>query len=89
MTARTGRLSSRHQVTSVMSPNVQIIAMPLPFVGIGQRMRLDRHAHAEQRRDDLLAEQRLVPLVVGMRDERDAGRNQLGPRRFDLDAGAR
>ena len=33
MTARTGRLSSRHQVTSVMSPKVQIIAMPLPFSG--------------------------------------------------------
>jgi hypothetical protein len=30
ITARTGKLSSRHQVTSVMSPNVQIIAMPLP-----------------------------------------------------------
>ena len=35
------------------------------------------------------AEQRLVPLIVGMRDERDAGGNQLGPRRFDLDAGRR
>src|SRR4029453_13259479 len=33
MIARTGRLSSRHHVTSVMSPNVQIIAMPLPFSG--------------------------------------------------------
>ena len=33
ITARTGRLSSRHQVTSVMSPKVQIIAMPLPFSG--------------------------------------------------------
>ena len=30
---RTGRFSSRHQVTSVMSPKVQIIAMPLPFAG--------------------------------------------------------
>ena len=33
ITARTGSDSSRHQVTSVMSPNVQIIAMPLPFAG--------------------------------------------------------
>ena len=33
ITARTGSLSSRHQVTSVMSPKVQIIAMPLPFAG--------------------------------------------------------
>ncbi len=48
-------------------------------------MRLDRHRHAEQRRHDLGAEQRLVALVVGMRDERDARGNQLGPRRLDLD----
>ncbi len=33
MTARTGSDSSRHHVTSVRSPNVQIIAMPLPFSG--------------------------------------------------------
>ncbi len=33
MTARTGRPSSRHQTTSVMSPNVQIIATPVPFSG--------------------------------------------------------
>ncbi len=31
--ARTGSFSSRHHVTSVMSPKVQIIAMPLPFSG--------------------------------------------------------
>ena len=31
--ARTGSFNSRHQVTSVVSPNVQIIAMPLPFSG--------------------------------------------------------
>jgi len=30
---RTGRSSSRHQVTSVVSPNVQIIAMPEPLSG--------------------------------------------------------
>ncbi len=30
---RTGRSSSRHQVTSVVSPKVQIIAMPDPFSG--------------------------------------------------------
>ena len=33
MTARTGRPSSRHQITSVTSPNVQIIATPVPFSG--------------------------------------------------------
>ena len=33
MTARTGKPSSRHQTTSVMSPKVQIIATPVPFSG--------------------------------------------------------
>ena len=33
MIARTGSDSSRHQITSVRSPNVQIIAMPVPFSG--------------------------------------------------------
>ena len=33
MIARTGSASSRHQVTSVTSPNVQIIARPVPFSG--------------------------------------------------------
>ena len=33
MIARTGSDSSRHHVTSVMSPNVQIIAMPVPLSG--------------------------------------------------------
>ena len=31
--ARVGRSSSRHQITSVRSPNVQIIAMPVPLSG--------------------------------------------------------
>jgi hypothetical protein len=34
---RTGRFSSRHQVTSVVSPNVQIIAAPVPFSGSARR----------------------------------------------------
>ena len=33
MIARVGRSSSRHQVTSVTSPNVQIMAMPVPLSG--------------------------------------------------------
>ena len=33
MTDRVGSCSSRHQVTSVMSPKVQIMAMPDPFSG--------------------------------------------------------
>mgnify|MGYP003694018661 CR=1 FL=1 len=48
-------------------------------------MRLHRHPHAEQRRLDFVAEQRLVSRIVWMRDQRDAGRNQLGTRRVDLD----
>ena len=31
--ARTGSASSRHQITSVRSPNVQIMATPVPFSG--------------------------------------------------------
>ena len=31
MMARVGKLSSRHQITSVRSPNVQIMAMPVPL----------------------------------------------------------
>ena len=33
MIERTGNPSSRHQMTSVTSPNVQIIATPVPFSG--------------------------------------------------------
>ena len=33
ITVRTGRLSSRHQVTSAVSPKVQIMAMPVPLSG--------------------------------------------------------
>ena len=37
--------------TSVTSPKVQIIAMPGSLSGSGERVRLHRHAHAEERRD--------------------------------------
>ena len=33
MTLRVGRSSSRHQVTSVVSPNVHTMAMPVPLSG--------------------------------------------------------
>ena len=56
------------------------------LLGIGQRVRLDRHRDAEERRHDVRAEQRLVALVVRMRDQRDARGDQLRPRRLDLDA---
>ena len=87
MTARTGRLSSRHQVTSVMSPNVQIIAMPLPFSGSASGCAFTGTRTPKSGVSDLLPKQRLVALVVRMRDERDARGDQFGARRFDFDGG--
>ena len=58
-----------------------------PLLRVGQRVRHDGHARAEERRDHLAPEERLVARVVGVRDERHAGRQQLGPRRVDLDEG--
>ena len=53
MMARTGNFSSRHQTTSVTSPNVQIIADAAALFRIGERVRLYGYPHAEQRRHDL------------------------------------
>ena len=59
---------------------------PGALLGIGQLVRQYRHASAEQRGDDLAAgEQRPVPLVARVGDERHARRDQLRPRRLDLD----
>ena len=78
MIARLGRSSSRHHMTSVTSPKVQIMAMPVPLsfwarwcasTGTSTPNSGVRHGRAEQR---------LVALVVGVRDERDAGGEQLG-----------
>ena len=55
------------------------------LLGVGERVGPHGHGHAEERRLDVGAEERLVALVVGMRDERDARRDQLRPRRLDLD----
>ena len=61
------------------------------LVGLGERMRLDLDPLAVERHLDLGAEQRLVALVVGVGDEGDARRQQLGSGGVDLDrrAGAR
>ena len=72
-------------MTSVTSPNVQIIATPVPFSGSASGCGLTGTRTPNSGVIDLGAEQRLVALVVGMRDERDARRDQLGPRRVDLD----
>ncbi len=52
---------------------------------IGQRVRLDRHLHPEQRRHDFSPEERLVSCVIRMRHERHARRDQLGTRGLDGD----
>ena len=72
-------------VTSVVSPNVQIIAMPVPLSGSASVVGDDRHLDAEQRRADRRAEERLVALVVGVGDERDARGEQLGAGGVDED----
>ena len=53
------------------------------LLGVGQRVGDDRDGRAEQRRDDRLAEHRLVALVVGVGDDGHAGGQQLRPRRVD------
>ena len=55
------------------------------LVRLGQRVGLDLYLDAEQGRGDLLAEQRLVALVVGVRHERGAGGQQLGAGGLDED----
>ena len=62
--------------------------MPLPFSGSASSCARHRHARAKQRRQDFLAEQRLVALVIRMRHKRHACGQQLGARRFDLDRSA-
>ena len=58
------------------------------LVGLGQLVGDDRHLHAEQRRRDRGAEQRLVALVVGMGHQRHACRQELRPSRLDVDGAA-
>ncbi len=59
-----------------------------PLLGVRERVRPDRDASLEQRRDRLGAEQRLVARVVGVRHQRDARRQQLRARRVDVDRAA-
>ncbi len=55
------------------------------LVRLRERVGLDLHLDAEQGRGDLLAEQRLVPFVVGIRHEGGAGGQQLGAGGLDVD----
>ena len=58
------------------------------LVGLGERVRVHADFDVEQRRPHGLAEERRVPGIVWMRDETDAGRNQLGSRGLDDDVTA-
>ena len=55
------------------------------LVRFGERVGPDLHLDAEQGRGDLLAEQRLVPFVVGVRHEGGAGGQQFRTGRLDVD----
>ena len=59
------------------------------LVLLGEVVRDDRHLDAEQRRRHGRAEEVLVALVVGMRDEGHAGGQQFGAGRLDLDRASR
>lgn len=77
---RVSSASSRHHVTSLRSPNVHTMAIPEPFSGSANlcdttgTLTLNSGQHG-------LPEQRLVSLVIGMRDQRHARRKQFRPRR--------
>ena len=86
MMARTGSDSARHHSTSVTSPNVQIIAMPEPFSGSASSCASTGTRTRKSGVSTSVPKSGAIPLVGGMRDEGHARRNQLGPRRFDLDA---
>src|SRR6266545_4885747 len=59
------------------------------LVRLGRLVREHRELDAEQRRLHGLAEQTGVPLVVRVRDQRDAGRDQLRPGGVDVDLAVR
>ena len=77
MRARVSSCSSRHQVTSVVSPKVQIMAIPAPLSGCASGC-LDLDLNAKQRGGDGGAEQRLVTLIVRVCHESHTGGQQLG-----------
>ena len=59
------------------------------LVRLGEVMGEDRDLHAEDRARHGAAEQRLVALVVRVGDQRDHRRDQLRPRRLDVDRRSR
>jgi hypothetical protein len=57
------------------------------LVGLGEPVGEHRHLDPEQGRGDGGAEQALVALVLGVGDQRHAGREQLGTGGLDIDGG--
>ena len=64
---------------------MQIIAMPLPFSGSASACALTGTRTPNSGVSTSFPNSGLIPRVVRVRDERDAGRNQLGTSGFDLD----
>ena len=85
MIERTGSRSSRHHVTSVVSPNVQIMAMPDPFSGSASWCASTGTSASNSGVRTVVSKRAWYRVVVGMRDERDARREELGARRLDDD----
>jgi hypothetical protein len=65
-------------MTSVRSPNVQIIAAPVPFSGSARRWASTGTSTPNSGLVTVGAEQRLVALVVGVGDQGHAADDQLG-----------
>ena len=65
---------------------MQIWAAPVPFSGSASSCATTGTGTRNTGVSTVAPDERRVPLVVGVHDERDAGGDQLGPRRLDLDA---
>ena len=81
---RVGSESSRHQSTSVVSPKVQIMAIPEPFSGSASSWASTGTRTPNRGVRDLGAEQGAEAVVTGMGDQGDAGGQQFGPGGLDL-----
>ena len=79
------RSSSRHHTTSTVSPNVQTIAMPEPLSGSARGWARTGTATPKTGVITSVPNSGSVALVVGMGDQCDARRQQLGSGRLDLD----
>ena len=85
MTERVGSCSSRHHSTSVRSPKVQHMAMPAPLSGSAAGWATTGTSTPNSGERTVVPNRRGIPLVVGVGDQRDRGRDQLGAGRLDVD----